>query len=100
EERLYRIIMATSVQLIWSLRCERVIDKQNEPLHPRNTRNKWTRGVNNWLEMDCLQMRQNFGRRALKTQLVERTWEGTLLNEERLPRHWSGVAGVLVGIGP
>ncbi|KAK0438558.1 hypothetical protein EV421DRAFT_1714212, partial [Armillaria borealis] len=100
KERLYRIIIALSIQTIWNVRCDRVIDGLNAPFSPDRIAARWTRAVNDSLEMDCLLTRRKFGKRALDSQLVERTWGGTLQNETQLPRHWTEVSGVLVGIGP
>ena len=42
-----------------------------------------------------------YGKRALKTGLVERTWSNILAEEDSLPPEWwKGGTGVLVGIEP
>ncbi|KAK0477132.1 hypothetical protein IW261DRAFT_1338897 [Armillaria novae-zelandiae] len=100
KERLYRLVMSISIQVIWSIRCKRVISKENVPIPANVVETTWLRAMNDRLEMDYLMTHRNFGRRALKPQTVLRTWKGTLEDEEKLPSDWTGVAGVLVGIGP
>ena len=43
---------------------------------------------------------RKFGKKATKAKLVPQTWEGSLLNNNELPRNWCGKRGVLVGIAP
>ncbi|KAK0478993.1 hypothetical protein IW261DRAFT_1628625 [Armillaria novae-zelandiae] len=100
KERLYRIIMSTSIQVIWGLRCKRVISRENEHLPPGMVEKTWLKAVNDRLEMDYLMTRKKFGRKAQKPQRVQQTWSRVLKDEQQLPRNWTGAAGVLVGIGP
>ncbi|KAG7445522.1 uncharacterized protein BT62DRAFT_932616 [Guyanagaster necrorhizus] len=41
---------------------------------------------------------KRFGQKALNKDLVLRTWSGAILDEKKLPKDWTEVNGVLVGI--
>lgn len=104
DARLYRILMTESAYLIWKLRCERVIGGAENPNRPQATPQevgaRWLQTINERLRTDCLMTNTSkYGKKALNKTLVERTWEGTLRNEDNLPPDWSrGKAEVLVGI--
>ncbi|KAJ3996504.1 hypothetical protein F5050DRAFT_1571392, partial [Lentinula boryana] len=98
ENRLWRIIIAESAHLIWTTRCQRVIT--NEGRHPSKSelQNKWTKMMNDRLELDCRLTNLKLGTKAIPKKLVLRTWKGTLTNEEKLPNDWTAKSGGLVGI--
>ena len=99
DERLYTSIVGLTAQLIWAVRCERIIEKEDSPFSEPEIRNRWCRAVNNKLAMDIETSRKSFGRKALKDSLVRATWTGTVLNEDRLPELWvRATSEVLVGI--
>ena len=53
------------------------------------------------LKFDKLQTdTKRYGSRAIKADLVLKTWSGVLLNKENLPDNWIWESGVLVGITP
>ncbi|KIY53505.1 hypothetical protein FISHEDRAFT_33125 [Fistulina hepatica ATCC 64428] len=97
--RLYKIIMAESVQLIWAIRCERVIGgKQHTEVEIHN---RWLFRINKRLKLDqALTKKKSFGNRTIQEGTVTGTWKGTLANENNLPKHWVWDPGVLVGIPP
>jgi len=100
--RLSKIITSESAHLIWKLRCERRIEKEDDPQKSHSEReihNRWVQMMNSRLTIDSLSTNvKKFGKKAVKTKLVLRTWKGCLLDDEGLPRNWCGRKGVLVGI--
>jgi len=77
--RLYRILIAGSAYLIWKMRCERVIQNENQPLTAREVHNKWVKDMDLWLEIDCQMTNPKFEKKALRKGLVRKTWKGTVL---------------------
>ncbi|KDQ62214.1 hypothetical protein JAAARDRAFT_122542 [Jaapia argillacea MUCL 33604] len=102
--RLFRILIAESARLIWSLQCQRVIpDRQDRTmtLNPRQIHNRWVSMINDRLSLDCkLTNTKKYGKKAMPAGLVKATWSGTLKNERELPDGWTREVGVLVGIEP
>lgn len=101
--RLYQILISEAAYLIWTLRCTRVIERDNE-------RAKWAKKnqilnqlkyrLNLRLKMDCiLTNERKFSQRALRPKTVLKTWGGLIQNEADLPNDWTKGFGVLVGIG-
>ncbi|KAI1789413.1 hypothetical protein LXA43DRAFT_892865 [Ganoderma leucocontextum] len=103
-DRLLRIILTESIYLIWALRCERVIDRDNDPDRwhtEEEIRCRWQKKMNRCLKIDQCLAHPKWGRRALPRSLVLATWGGILSEESALPPDWIGVTGVLVGMpGP
>ncbi|KAK0421779.1 hypothetical protein EV421DRAFT_1724225, partial [Armillaria borealis] len=99
KERFYRMIMTISIQVIWSLRVKRVVDNENAPFTANAVEKTWLKSVNDRLDLDCLMTNKRFGKKALKHEVVKKTWKGILKDEKQLPSNWAGAAGVLVGIG-
>jgi ribonuclease HI len=99
DARLYRIIVTESAYLIWKMRCERVM--KNNGAHPTEVEihNRWVNTMNARVQMDCNMTHRRY-KKALPAKTVLRTWTGVLANEDQLPEDWTGVSGVLVGIGP
>ena len=106
DARLYRILMTESAHLIWKLRNESVIRETDEAPKSPATKDeisaRWHAAINARLIEDCaLTDSGKYGKRALKTGLVERTWSNILAEEDSLPPEWwKGGTGVLVGIEP
>ncbi|KAK0463726.1 ribonuclease H-like protein [Desarmillaria tabescens] len=103
--RLYEIIVSESAHLIWKFRCERRIqrgdDSPGDWHSPREIRNRWVQALNNRLAQDCMATDvARFGNKALRRDLVLRTWNGVLLQNDALPNDWVGNTEVLVGIEP
>ncbi|KAJ7037581.1 hypothetical protein C8F04DRAFT_952415, partial [Mycena alexandri] len=97
--RLFRILISESAYLIWRLRNERVI-QENPPASQDEIYNRWLRGMNIRLRLDCaLTNVGKYGKRAIKKDLVQKTWVKVLKNEVNLPRDWMRETEVLVGIG-
>ncbi|KAK0201952.1 hypothetical protein DFS33DRAFT_1462420 [Desarmillaria ectypa] len=99
KERFYRIVVSSAGQTIWNARCERVIQRENTPFPTEEIRNRWKKKMNKRLDLDCLMTRKRFDKKALGKDLVINTWSGSIFNEQQLPRDWTKVDGVLVGIG-
>lgn len=103
KNRLYKILVSESAYLIWKLRCERRISKQDdiEKYHPQHEiHNRWVHCINARLTLDCLMTnRLKYGKKALQPKLVLNTWDGLLMDNSNLQDDWIKQTGVLVGIG-
>ncbi|KII84249.1 hypothetical protein PLICRDRAFT_118018, partial [Plicaturopsis crispa FD-325 SS-3] len=102
--RLYKITVSESAHLIWRIRCERRISREDDPqqYHSKaEVHNRWIHAMNTRLTLDrAMTDRKKHGNKALAVQVVLNTWSGTLMNEDALPDNWIRETGVLVGIGP
>ncbi|EIM91131.1 uncharacterized protein STEHIDRAFT_49333, partial [Stereum hirsutum FP-91666 SS1] len=100
--RLWRILISESAHLIWKLCCIRRIQHEDDPemsFSHNEIHNKWVFTMNQRLSLDrSTSNKMKFGTKATRPDLVLKTWNGTLLNEENLPENWLWQAGVLVGI--
>ncbi|KAJ7705112.1 hypothetical protein B0H16DRAFT_1827601 [Mycena metata] len=95
ETRLFRILVSESAFLVWRLRNERVIQGK-PPASLREIQNRWLRTMNVRLKLDCaLTDAGKYGKKALKKDLVIKTWVKVLKNEENLPKDWTREAEVL-----
>ncbi|KAF9487573.1 hypothetical protein BDN71DRAFT_1404525 [Pleurotus eryngii] len=99
-DRLWRILVSESAYLIWKLQCERVIQNENTPFTTQEVNNRWTATINARLDLDCEMTNENLGKHKLNTKVVLQTWKGALHKEKNLPRNWTKLNGVLVGITP
>jgi hypothetical protein len=98
--RLYQIIVSTSAQFIWAMRCERTIKNENRTHSIREVENRWLAKINERLHLDCkLTDEKKFGKKAIGAELVRDTWTGTIEDEDSLPIEWERTGGVLVGMG-
>ncbi|KAJ7283301.1 hypothetical protein C8J57DRAFT_1054219, partial [Mycena rebaudengoi] len=89
--RLYKILMSESARLIWRIRCERVIQRE-EP------RNGWLKSINNRLTIDYATANdRKYGKRSVKPSVVKQTLKKTLSSEDSLPKDWPREVGVLAG---
>ncbi|KAG2744934.1 hypothetical protein P692DRAFT_20849982 [Suillus brevipes Sb2] len=104
KNRLFKILVLESAHLIWKLRCERTIKFEGvkEKFHSEyEIYNRWVHAINTRLKFDRLLTDSiRYGKKALKTEVVLKTWSGILLNEENLPDNWVHRSGVLVGMTP
>src|SRR3954449_10130553 len=102
KNRLYRILMSESAFLIWKLRCERRISKEDDPekFHSETEiHNRWVVIINNRLNLDKLMTNhKKYGKKALKKRTVIQTWTKTLYDENNLLDNWLQQSGVLVSI--
>lgn len=102
--RLWRILISESAHLIWKIRCECRIANEDDPdkhHSPIAIHNRWVYQLNCRLSLDrSITDKYRFGSKALRPDLVLRTWRGVILNEENLPENWIWQSGVLVGILP
>lgn len=99
--RLFHILVTESMYLIWKLRCERVIEHDNDPAHwhsPTEITNKWLHAINRRLAVDVsLTDKRLPNHHRLSPALMLATWSGTLAQEHLLPDNWIHTPGVLVG---
>lgn len=58
----------------------------------------WMKAINERLKLDCHMTRRRHGKKAVPKRLVQQTWEKTFQNKNDLPKDWTKVYGVLVGI--
>ncbi|KAF5318885.1 hypothetical protein D9758_019007 [Tetrapyrgos nigripes] len=98
EERLWRILIAESAYLIWKMRCERVIQKDNVPFTTREIENRWLHMIDERIQLDRCMTNQKYGNKGISPNLVRATWQGLLKREHTLPDDWVTNTGVLVGI--
>ncbi|KJA27410.1 hypothetical protein HYPSUDRAFT_131111, partial [Hypholoma sublateritium FD-334 SS-4] len=100
--RLFTILVSESAYLIWKIRCERLMKREDDPTQrhtEREIQNKWLLALNNRLKTDIIQTNTNkFGSYAIPEDIVLRTWSGVLQDKEILPDNWIRQAGGLVGI--
>ncbi|KAK1217608.1 hypothetical protein PQX77_019729 [Marasmius sp. AFHP31] len=98
-ERLWRILVTMAAHLIWVLRCERVLNKNNAPFTVEEVENRWKAELNARLDLDRRATNKKYERKAVSAETVRETWKNTLTNEESLPEDWMNTnSGVLVGI--
>ncbi|KAK7046865.1 hypothetical protein R3P38DRAFT_3346454 [Favolaschia claudopus] len=99
KNRFFTIIVSSSMQLIWTLRNERVLERK--PTTTTEARNRWLAVINAALTRDrILANKARFGKFSRNKRLVLETWSGVLHNEEALPEDWICAKEVLVGIRP
>ncbi|KAF9234528.1 hypothetical protein BU15DRAFT_52534 [Melanogaster broomeanus] len=102
--RLFRILVTEAAHLIWKLRCERAIkfEGRDELFHSSTEiHNRWIASINTRLKTDKLLANPaKYGKKAIKPELVLKTWSGVLMDEHDLPDDWIRQTGVLVGIAP
>lgn len=100
DTRFWRILISESAHLIWRLRCERVInheDEENWDHSEQEITNRWLTAMNNRLHLDQTSARRKFQGQGPTPETVENTWEKTLENESSLPKRWTR-RRVLVGM--
>ncbi|KAK0430261.1 hypothetical protein EV421DRAFT_1936732 [Armillaria borealis] len=95
-------LLYESAFLIWKLRCERRIAKQDDETkwHSKiEIHNRWVSCINQRLTLDCQIARTYTNEKEnLNPKLVLHTWSSCLYEEEKLPDDWIRQPGVLVGI--
>jgi hypothetical protein len=89
-----QILITESAYLIWSLRCERVIQEKTHSEREINTR--WLHAINKRLTDDKITATR-IKRDKQTEQKVRRTWEHVLKKEQDLPNNWFLYREVLVG---
>lgn len=101
--RLFTILVSEASLLIWNLRCEWHIGRKQDPqkLHSHNEiEHRWKYTINQRLRFDrILTNVLKFERKALSSNLVERTWQLVLDDSETIPNNWVHDLGVLVIVG-
>ncbi|EIM79513.1 RnaseH-domain-containing protein [Stereum hirsutum FP-91666 SS1] len=98
--RFFQILVTSSAHLIWVLRCERRITREDgDNFSAQEIHDRWVTRMNTRLELDRVATsKRRFGAKALRPSIVLQTWGGTLLDEKNLPEDWLRQSGVLVGI--
>ncbi|KAJ6460041.1 hypothetical protein C8R47DRAFT_1180669 [Mycena vitilis] len=91
KQRLFTILVSTSMYLIWTLRNERRFDNHDELHSNTEIHNRW---------VSAMDANIHFGRLAFNRQMVLNTWSGALWDEDSLPDDWIQSDRVLVGIRP
>ncbi|KAJ7028660.1 hypothetical protein C8F04DRAFT_882608, partial [Mycena alexandri] len=62
-------------------------------------KNRWLKTINKRIAIDCLlSNKAKYGNNSINKSLVLKTWQKTLLNEDRLLEDWTKETGVLVGV--
>jgi len=92
--RLLQILLSESAYLIWTLRCERVI--QEKPLSEGEIRRRWYCTINERLTIDKVTATQ-IKRNNKYMKLITGTWEPILRKEGEIPVNWLQCGEVLVG---
>ncbi|KAJ6469898.1 hypothetical protein C8R45DRAFT_837114 [Mycena sanguinolenta] len=102
--RLYRILVSETANLIWKTRCTRVIERGSDPAQyfsEAELRNKWRYCMNSRLKTDfILTDKLKFENRALNPKKVLGTWKGILKDPENLADPQLSQSRVLVGMAP
>ncbi|KAH9906095.1 uncharacterized protein BXZ73DRAFT_94625 [Epithele typhae] len=98
-ERRWTILATESAHLIWKLRCERVIGRENEPFNENEVRNRWYATLERRLDLERRYAALTEGRqRAKRLKTVDAIWTPLIQYNEDLPPNWVEKCGVLVGI--
>ncbi|KAF8502659.1 hypothetical protein F5888DRAFT_1918419, partial [Russula emetica] len=101
-KRLLQILLSEAAHLIWVLRCERVIqDEENEErTHTdREIRTRWFKAINARLTEDKITATR-VKRNEQTLQRVKETWELALKRSADIPHSWIFIREVLVGRRP
>lgn len=99
--RLYRIIISETAHLLWRLRCERRIareDKEEKQHSEEEARNMWRALIKQRIELDKGMTNKSLSKKALKESVVYDTWSRILRDDTNLPDGWATAKGVLVGL--
>ncbi|GJE94639.1 transposon TX1 uncharacterized protein [Phanerochaete sordida] len=100
--RLYRILISETAHLIWCVRCERRVERQDTgaPHTWREVSRRWIAAINDRLNLDArMTDERRYGRKALDKPRVLATWAGTLSGEDNLPIDWTRQGRLLVSMG-
>jgi len=99
--RRRRILSSEAAFLIWRIRCERVIQNENDPTKSAQApeiKNRWKAAIERRIRLDIqFTNRRRFGSRALKLEDLRNTWEPILLpGSDPPPENWWSGTGFLV----
>jgi len=95
--RLYHILTAKSAYLIWKLRCECGIQRDNAAVTINEIINRWINLMNVRLDLDRKLMNSKYRMKAIPNSLIKATCKSVLRNEEALPENCIMHDRVLVG---
>jgi len=101
--RRRRILISEAAFLIWRLRCERVIQHENDPARFATEKEivlRWRATIQRRIRLDIqFTNRRRFGPRALSLASMRNTWEPILHpGSDPPPDNWWGGTGFLVRI--
>ncbi|KAI0750104.1 ribonuclease H-like domain-containing protein [Daedaleopsis nitida] len=88
-EALWATLATESLYLIWKMRCERVIQNENEEFSTREVTNRWYSTMDQRVSLDLMSTAKSLGKGALKAAWVERVWEPVLGDQKELPPGWA-----------
>ncbi|KAK0488074.1 hypothetical protein EDD18DRAFT_1034271, partial [Armillaria luteobubalina] len=99
--KFFRILVSEAAFLIWKLRCERRIVRENKPelRYRRGVAGRWRGAMDKRLQHDRLMTgKVRFRPRVMKERIVLDTWNGLVFQQdgEKLPDNWIRTAGGLV----
>ncbi|KAG2088266.1 uncharacterized protein F5147DRAFT_748446 [Suillus discolor] len=90
--RLFKTLILESAHLIWKLRCKRTIKfgGNREKYHSEaEILNRWLHTINMRLKFNrLLTDSMRYGKKAIKVDMVLKTWSGLLKDKDNLPDNW------------
>ncbi|KAI0653758.1 hypothetical protein C8Q70DRAFT_927104 [Cubamyces menziesii] len=93
DTRLLRIAISETAYLIWKMRCERVIEWEDEEGREHAVQEidgRWQAMYNARIALDqAMTSVRLAGKRAIAGTRVSATWKGILSNEQELPPDWA-----------
>ena len=94
--------MTESAHLIWKIRCEHVLERNNrEQWHTaQEIKNRWISAINKRLLLVQAMTNKSYESKAVSAKTMLCTWSETLQNESFLPENWINYTEVLVGFRP
>lgn len=100
--RLHKILNVEAAYFIWTLRCDRVINKDDTPFSNVEIKNRWNKVLRDRAELDVKMTDRKLGKKAIPIPVVIETWDDTeIISLERLKElDEDSQGGVLVGSWP
>lgn len=97
--RLLRILVVESAYLVWVLRCERTIQKENSPFSSKEVSGRWFKVIRDRAALDMKVTTPKSGKKARLEAIIKETWEDTGFVGSSKSSLEGGQSGVLVGSG-
>jgi len=72
KSRLYRILVSESAHMVWKLRCERIIQNEDQAMPKEQVHNRWLKAINDRLNLDCQMTHPKYQKKALLKNLVKK----------------------------
>ncbi|KAH9851555.1 RnaseH-domain-containing protein, partial [Lenzites betulinus] len=100
--RLARIVVTETAHLLWKLRCERVIGKEDGSTRRHSESDvvkRWIKRLNERMSIDrgLVASGRKEKRRGITKEKVLDTWRAVLTDDSEMEEDWIGRKGVLVG---